>query len=123
MVDSKSFAERHSSFFRGSQEKIWSVFSVGVVYQLPASRFVTIGKKLMGKLRSLGGKGKEMRAKVNQTGSTLRRGPEEERDYHTADSPGWRRRAGKASQVTAASSPVTKLTVTKDPTAIKGAPG
>lgn len=34
------------------------------------------------------------------------------KDYHTADSPGRRRRAGKATQVTAASCPVTKLTVT-----------
>lgn len=53
MVDSKSFAERHSPFFRGSPKgKIWSVFSVAVVYQLPASRFVTTGRELMGKLQA-----------------------------------------------------------------------
>lgn len=32
--------------------KIWSVFSVAVVYQLPASRFVTTGRELMGKLQA-----------------------------------------------------------------------
>lgn len=34
-----------------THRKIWSVFSVGVVYQLPASRSVTTGRELMGELR------------------------------------------------------------------------
>lgn len=53
-----------------------------------------------------------MGGKVNRAASKHLRGPEEDRDYRTADSPGWRRRAGKATQVTAAFRPVTQVMVT-----------
>lgn len=52
-----------------------------------------------------------MGGKVNPAASKHLRGSEEDRDCRTADSPG-RRRAGKATQVTAAFRPVTQVMVT-----------
>lgn len=60
-----------------------------------------------------------MGGKVNRAASKTLRGPEEGRDCSVADSPGRRRRAGKATQVTAAFRPVTQVMVTI-PSRLKG---